>query len=396
MRFDFDKIIDRRGTYSMEYDWSSEQNIEWGSGPLPENYLPLDVADMDFCCAPCIQSELQKVVDHNLYGYCTLHPSMAPKYYDAIINWNRRRYGWQVKPEEIFYSAGSISAIKHVLNALTNQGDHILITPPVYTPFFATIRNAQRQVTVSHLIDQDGYYTIDWEDFEKKAAIPEVKAFLLCNPHNPVGRTWTEEELKRMYDICTRNNVLVISDEIHGDLIRKEGTFHPIAKVVGGKNVVVCAGANKTFNIAGLQASHIIVQEPDLRKAIQDELGLITPTPFVIHAVIAAYSEGEEWLEELREYIDDNIDAAIAFLHEKMPKVKVWRPEGTYLLWMNFSGYGLSDEELWERCYQKAGVGVEQGRDFDEGGSAGYIRIVAATQRSRLMEALERIAKQFE
>lgn len=396
MKFNFDEDINRRGTYSTRHDWSDELSIEWGTGPLPENYLPLDAADMDFHCAPCIQAGLQKVVDHNLYGYSIVHPSMAPEYYNAIINWNKRRYGWEIRPEEIFYAAGTLKAIILTLKALTKTGDSVLLNTPVYSPFYSIVRKAGRKVVKSHLLNDNGYYTVDWDDFEKKTADPQVKAFLLCSPHNPVGRVWTEEELKRMYDICTRNGVLVIADEIHGDLIRKEGRFTPIAKVVGGKNVVVCSGANKAFNLAGLHASHIVVQDVDLRKAIKDEVGLVSPTPFVIHAVIAAYNEGEEWLEELRDYIDGNIDAAIEFLRDKMPKVKVWRPEGTYLLWMDFGAYGLSADELWERCYRKAGIGVELGRDFDEDGSEEFVRIVTSTQRTRLMEALERILRQFE
>lgn len=395
MKYDFDRMVDRHGTFCTEYDWTDVMNEEYGLGKLPENSIPIDIADMDFQCAPCIKDALQQVVDHNLYGYCSLHPSMAPEYYNGIIDWNRGRYGWEIKPEEIFYSPGTLAAITTVLKALTERNDSVLLLTPVYTPFYHTVRKIERNVVKSHLVNTDGYYTVDWDSFEKAASLPETKAFLLCSPHNPVGRVWTEAELRKMHEICTRNGVLVIADEIHGDLTRREAIFHPISKLVSGKNVVVCSGANKSFNIAGLHASHIVVQDPELRKKVKDEVGMVSPTPFVIRAVEAAYNEGEEWLEQLRDYLDGNIDAAIAFLTEHMPQVKVWRPEGTYMLWMDFSAYGLSDDELLDRCYRKAAVWIEQGRDFDEGGSPGFIRIVTSTQRSRLLEALERISRQF-
>ena len=397
MKFNFDEYVDRHGTNSYEYDMSDELRAEYGMGKLPKDYIALDVADMDFRCAPCIKEAIQEITDRNLYGYCCLHPTTAPKYYEAIINWNEEKYGWKIKPEEIFYVAGTLEAITHVLKALTQPGDGVLIAIPVYTPFYDTIRKAGRTVFKTHLVNEDGKYVIDWEDFEKKVSEPSVKAFLLCSPHNPVGRVWSKEELKKMHEICKRHNVLIIADEIHNDMVRWGETFYPIAKVTGGKDVVVCTGANKSFNIASLGASHIVVQDPAFYEKVKAEVFEVYPTPFVISAVTAAYSQGREWQDEVRKYIDGNIDAAIDFFKEKMPKVKVRRPEGTYILWVDFSAYGLSDDEIYDRIVNRAAVLIEQGRAFDEdGGSAGFVRICTPTQRARLMEALERIARQFE
>ncbi len=394
MKFDFDEIIDRRGTNSMEYDVTDEYMAEFNWGPVPADFIPIDVADMDFRCAPCIRTALQKVVDFNLYGYCFTHPSLHNGYYEAIIGWYARRHDWYVKREEILYSAGTLTGITAAIKAVSGYGDSILVTPPVYTPFYSTIRNADRKVVKSHLLDNDGYYTVNWEDFEKKTALAEVKAFLLCSPHNPVGRVWTADELKRIYNICTKNDVVVIADEIHGDIVRRETVFTPIGKITDAQNLIVCAGASKSFNLASLEASHLIIKDKALRCKTAEQLHC-NPTPFVLEAVKAAYNEGEEWFEQLREYLDENIDFVIAFLKENMPEVKVWRPEGTYLLWMDFSAYGLSDDELLDRCYNKAGVFVEQGRDFDEGGSPGYIRVCTSIPRIRLEEAFSRICSQF-
>lgn len=397
MKFDFDRHFDRHNTYSGEWDMTDEMLRFYGMGEkMPENAICLSTADMDFECAPCIRTALQKVVDFNSYGYCMLDPSMAPDYYNSIISWNKRRHGWEIKADEITYVNGTIEAIKLTLLSLTKPGDGVIITPPVYSPFASVISLVGRKAVKCHLLNNNGYYTMDWQAFEAAVKNPATTAFLLCSPHNPVGRIWTDEELVRMYDICTANGVLVIADEIHGDLIRKDAEFHPLATLVDGMNLVVCTGANKTFNIAALHASHTIIKNPEIREKFRTQTGMISPSPFVIHAVISAYNEGEEWLDQLRDYLDQNIDFAIDYIHQYLPKVTVYRPQGTYVIWLDFRAYGLTGEELHDRVLNKAGLMLEEGELFDAEEGCGFIRICLATQKSILKEALERLSAQFE
>lgn len=398
MKYNFDERIDRHGTNSMKWDISEEMSREWGNtAPWPKvPILRVSTADMDFRCPPCVKDALQKVVDENLYGYYYLDPHISTEYYDALINWNKRRYGWEFKAEDVISTAGTINALTMAVKALTAPDDSVLLSPPVYSPFFNIVCDmAGRNLVTSHLKNTDGYYTIDWEDFEAKLKDPKVTAYLLCSPQNPTGRVWTPEELKRIYDLCTDNGVVLITDEIHGDLTRKDHPFTPIGTLVDGKNLVVCSGANKTFNIAGLHASHIIVTDPEKRVKIRAQLDWNAPNPFTVAAVIASYNEGEEWLEELREYLDGNIDYAVDFLHEKMPKVKVRRPEGTYILWMDFSAYGLTAQEIDLRVFSQAGIGGEGGLEFDPEEGAPFVRFCLASPRSFVEEVFQRLEKAF-
>lgn len=397
MKFNFDEVIDRHGTNSMKWDATDELIRQWGMGDrVPQNAIFVSTADMDFRCPPCIKGSMQKILDYNLYGYYILDPKISSEYYDALTNWNQRRYNWKFSSEDIIYIDGTINAVAMAVKALTGPADSVMISPPVYSPFFNIITDmACRNLVKSHLISNDNYYTFDWDDLEKKAARPDVKAYLLCSPHNPTGRVWTDEELCRLYEICTRNGVILIADEIHGDLTRKDHPFHPIGSLVDGKNLVVCSGANKTFNIASLHASHIIVSNPELRKKIQAIMDWNAPNPYTIAATVSAYNNGEEWLEELRTYLDKNIDYAVDFLHKRMPRVKVRRPEGTYILWMDFSDYGLTASELNERLFAKAGIGVESGKDFDPDHGEGYIRMCLATPLSVVKEIFDRVETAF-
>lgn len=398
MKFNFDERIDRHGTNSMKWDITKEMSLEWGNtAAWPElPVLYVSTADMDFRCPPCVKDALQKVVDQNLYGYYFLDPRISRDYYDALINWNKRRYGWQFKAEDVLYTAGTINAVAMSVKALTKPEDSVLLSPPVYSPFYNIVRDMTgRKLATSRLVNTDGYYTIDWADLEEKTKDPSVTAYLLCSPQNPTGRVWTSEELTRIYDICTKNGVVVIADEIHGDLTRKDHPFIPIGTLVDGKNLVVCSGANKTFNIAGLHASHIIVTDPEKRAKIQAQMDWNAPNPFTVAAVTAVYNEGEEWLEQLRDYLDGNIDFAVRFLHERMPKVQVRRPEGTYILWMNFSAYGLTGEQINERVFSRAGIGGEGGAEFDPEQGDSFVRFCLASPRSFVQEVFERLEKAF-
>lgn len=397
MAFDFDELVDRHGTGCCEWDASDEYFQFWGLGDkVPENAICLSTADMDFRCAPCIKEELQKLVDFNLYGYFSADPTIAKEYCNAVAEWYQKRYHWQISPKDVQYTNGTIEALKIAVQCFTDPGDGVLITPPVYYPFASLIASTGRTKVTSHLINTDMYYTINWEDFEAKAALPETKMCIFCSPHNPSGRVWTKDELRRVYDICTRHNVILVVDELHGDLVRSNVEFHSMGPLVDEKkNLIVCSGANKTFNIAGLQASHIVTPNPEYYAKLFPITSNIFPSPFPLRAVVAAYTKGEEWLEALKGYLDENMKYAVDFLHEHMPTVKAIVPEGTYILWMDFRGYGLTDKEISERILQKAAVIFEEGILFDPEHGQGFVRLCLGTQRALIQKALERIAKQF-
>lgn len=396
MKYNFDEIVNCKGTNSAKWD-SGKLLISMGiTDYVDENTLPLFTADMDFCCPPSVKKEIEKVVDKNLYGYTTLHPSFSKEYYDAVCGWFERRHHWKIAPEEILYVDGTITAIRHALLAFSNPDDGVLITRPVYTPFTKTILSTGRKVVNSPLKNNNGFYSINFEDFEKKAALPATKCFILCNPHNPTGRIWSDEDLTRLYDICTKNNVLVIADEIHGDLIRKDSVFHPLGTLVDEQNLISCTAANKTFNLAGLKATNVVIKNPELREKYMKQTGMIFLSPVTIAATIGAYNGGEEWLEELKQYLDDTLEWVLGFCKENLPKMKCVRPEGTYILWMDFRGYGLSAEEIRKKIYVDANVVLESGTMFDPENGAGFERICLSTRRAIVQEAFQRIAKQFE
>ncbi|TQR16411.1 MalY/PatB family protein [Psychrobacillus soli] len=393
MRYNFDEIVNRRGTHSLK--WDGEKLIkEMG---LTERYdektIPLFTADMDLPVPQPLIDALHKTVDHKIFGY-----SVFPEeYYQAIQTWFKKRHDWEIKQEEIIYSPGTVHALHIAVRAFTNPGDGVIIQRPVYPPFTAVIEGNKRLVVNNALnCDEEGYYSIDFEDFEAKAKEEKTKLFILCNPHNPVGRVFTREELGKLSDICAKNNVLIIADEIHGDLIRGNQAFIPIAKVAENvDHIITCTAINKTFNVAGLHCTNVIITNPELRTTFSEIMGFQLASPFTIAALIAAYNEGEEWLEQLKEYIDHTIDWVVDFLAEKMPLVKVRIPEGTYVMWMDFSAYGLSPEEVHDRIYNKANVLLEDGSMFGEEGLQ-YQRICLPSPRSVIKEAFERIAREFE
>ena len=256
------------------------------------------------------------------------------------------------------------------------------------------IEKNQRQVINNELVNHEGYYSIDFEDLEDKAQKPDTTMMILCSPHNPVGRIWQKWELEKIAEICKKNNIILVSDEIHGDLIRCEQSFYPIATVTDMNNLVVCTAINKTFNVAGLHCSNIVISNEILRKKFSETQGIQSPSPFVISALIAAYNEGEEWLEQLKEYVDSNFDFLKKFLTTQLPKVKYRPPEGTYIAWLDFSSYKLTPEEVHKRIYLDANVVLQDGKMFGEY-SSDFQRICLPTPKSILKEALERIARQF-
>lgn len=393
VHYNFDEVIDRRGTYSEKWD-NGEGLIKKGIAErFDDQTIPLFTADMDFASPQPVLDALHRVVEHRMFGYsnCTC----VPEYYESIIGWFGRRYGWNIRKDEILYMNGTVEALHTCIEAFTEKGDGVIIQRPVYGPFTNVILDSGRTLVNNQLIDRDGYYEMDYEDLENVCSKPENKLFFLCNPQNPTGRVFGREEIARLSDICRRHQVILVADEIHGDITRKGVTFVPAALAADPDNLVACTAINKTFNLAGLQCSNIIIPNPKLRERFRRAAGYRAPTPFAVAALIAAYGQSEDWVKQLNEYIDGNIDWTLGFLKKQMPAVRCFRPEGTYILWMDFRKSGFSPEEVRERIYSRANVVLESGTIFDPDQGAGFERVCLGTRRAFIQEAFERIAEAF-
>jgi cystathionine beta-lyase len=392
MKYNFDEIVNRRGTYSIKWDGGDMIKKIGLTERYDEETIPLFTADMDLPVPQPLIDALHKTVDHRIFGY-SIFPD---EYFEAIQHWFKKRHDWDIKKEEIIYSPGTVHALNIAVRAFTNPGEGVIIQRPVYPAFSAVIKaNGMELLNNALKCDEEGYYHIDFVDFEEKAKNENTKMFILCNPHNPTGRIFTEEELHKLSDICAANNVLIVADEIHGDLIRQNQTFLPIAKIVdNAEHIISFTAINKTFNLAGLHCTNVIISNPEHRNTFIRVMGNHLPSPFTVSALISVYHDGEEWLEQLKEYIDGTMEWAVQFLAERMPKVKVRIPEGTYIMWMDFSGYGLTPEEVHNRIYNKANVILEDGKLFGEEGLH-YQRICIPSPRPMIKEAFERIAREF-
>ena len=383
MNYNFDTIIDRSNNFAAKW---SEMDKKYGTNDL----IPMWVADMDFKAAPCIIDALRNRLEQGIYGYTTRPNS----YNESIVNWVSRRFGWNIKSEWLVFSPGVIPAISILIQELTNEGDKIMIQEPVYSPFNSVVKDNKRELVISPLKKlEDGNYVMDYEDIEAK--IKDVKIFILCNPHNPVGRVWTKEELKQLGDICIKHNVKVISDEIHSDIIFKGYKHIPFASICKEfeQNSITCMAPTKTFNIAGLQMSQVILPNENDYKALDSAFARIDirrNNAFSLVATEAAYNHGEEWLTDFIDYLEGNMDFAVDYIEKNMPKLKVRKPQGTYLLWVDFSELGLSDDEVAKFLVENAKVALNNGPSFGIGGQ-GYQRINLACPRSMVEEALTRI-----
>ncbi|RNF40308.1 MalY/PatB family protein [Planococcus salinus] len=393
MKYNFDEMIDRRGTYSLKWDGGDMIKAFGLTERYDEDTIPLFTADMDLPVPQPLVEALHKTVDHRIFGY-----SVFPEeYYQAIISWFSKRHGWEVKKDQIIYSPGTVHALNIAVKAHTKPGDGIIIQRPVYPPFTSAIEGNGRKVVNNALVpDEDGYYSIDFADFEEKAKDEDTTMFVMCHPHNPTGRVFTEHELKKLAEICHRHNVLIVADEIHGDLVRKGQVFTPMAKVAEHTDhIITCTAINKTFNVAGLHCTNVIITNPELKAVFAAEMGGQLASPFAIAALISVYTDGEDWLEQLKVYIDDTLHYVKDFLAERLPEVKVMIPEGTYVMWLDFSGYGISAEDIHDRIYNKANVVLEDGKLFGQEGEY-HQRICVPSPRPVIREALERIAAEFE
>jgi cysteine-S-conjugate beta-lyase len=385
MNYNFETLIDRSNNFSAKW---SEMDKKYGSNDL----LPMWVADMDFKAAPCIIDAIRDRLEQGIYGYTT----RVDSYNESIVNWAARRYNWDIKSDWLIFSPGVIPSISLIIQEMTEKNDKIMIQEPVYSPFNSVVKDNGRELVISPLKkSEDGNYVMDYEDIESK--IKDVKMFILCNPHNPVGRVWTKEELQKLGDICLKNNVKVISDEIHSDMIFKGHKHIPFASISDefAQNSITCMAPTKTFNIAGLQMSQVILPNKEDYKVLDSafaRLDIRRNNAFSLVATQAAYNNGEEWLNELLEYIEGNMDFAVNYIKENIPSLKVKKPEGTYLLWVDFSETGLSDEEVTKALVEKGKVALNSGVSFGIGGN-GYQRINLACPRVMVEDGLSRIKK---
>lgn len=356
-----------------------------------DRILPMWVADMDFLCPEPVVDALVARAQHGIYGYTAL----TQDFYRSVVRWMQRRHGWEIEPEWICITPGVVPALNMLVRAFVSPGDRVLIQPPVYYPFYGVIENNSTELTLNPLVYQDGRHRMDLAGLEAKCRDPRVKLAILCSPHNPVGRVWTREELVRFGEICIDNDVLVVSDEIHGDLIYKGHIFTPFANVseAFARNSVTCTSPNKTFNLAGLQTSCIVIPNHDLRARFERILqsnGLFGIGTFGVVALRAAYDHGEEWLEHVLEYIEGNLEYLEQYVAEHIPQLSVIRPEGTYLVWLDCRRPKLGKRELKRLMLEEARVYLDEGFIFGFEGE-GFERINIACPRAILVEALNRI-----
>ena len=385
MIYNFDKCVDRRNTDSLKYDFAQKRG-------KPENILPLWVADMDFQAPHEVLGVLADKAAHGIFGYSD---AAGSDYFDALSSWYNERFGWTIQPEWLVKTPGVVFAICNAIRALTKAGDAVLIQQPVYYPFSTSILDNDRKLVISELIYKDGSYSIDFEDFKNKIVQNDVKLFILCSPHNPVGRVWTKDELTAMGDICIKHGVLVISDEIHADFVypgHKHLVFAGL-KSEFSDITITCTAPSKTFNLAGLQISNIFVSNADIRRQLRQEInraGYSQPNLMGLVACRAAYQHGAQWLDELKAYLVENLALARRFLEEELPRIRLVEPEGTYLIWLDCRALGLSDKELDDLMVYKAGLWLDAGTMFGAGGN-GFQRINIACSRKVLIEALGRL-----
>lgn len=382
MTYDFDELINRRGTNSLKWDSAADPDV-----------LPLWVADMDFRTAQPVIDALKHRVEHGIFGYT----HVPDAFYESIIRWFARRHGWTMRREWMLYTSGVVPALSAVIKALTAPGDKVLVQTPVYNCFFSSIRNNGCTVEESPLIYENQTYRMDFDDLERRAADPRVKVMLLCNPHNPAGRVWTRDELARLGDICLRHGVTVVADEIHCELVMPGHAYTPYASVSEAMRhgSVTCLSPTKSFNMAGLQIAAIVSDDADVRSRIDRAINInevCDVNPFGIEATIAAYDEGEPWLLQLLDYLKGNYDFMCDYCREHLPEFPLTELEGTYLVWMDCHVLGQPSEELEERLVDESRLWLNAGTMYGAAGE-GFMRWNIACPRARLAEALKRFTE---
>ena len=396
MGFDFDTRIDRRGTGAVNGDRNSATHgpaapgeAFAGDGPPP---IPLTIADMEHAAPPAVIAAMRARLDHGVFGY-TLP---TPAYRAAARDWQRRRHGWEIEEDWILPFHGVIPALYALIRGLVPAGGKVLLQGPVFPPFFDAVERNGARIAIDELVLEGGRYRMDFAALERRLAEPDVAMFVLCNPHNPTGRAWTRDELLRVAELCARHDVIVVADEIHGDLVMPGQRFVPFGSIghPAAARAIVANGLSKTMNLAGLGLCNLMVADPALRERVAGLLmasGAFGVNPVSEAGFVAGWREGGPWLDALMAHVDANRAFVEGFLAERLPAARLVRPEATYLLWVDFRGLGLSPEEISARVTTRARVRLENGTAFGPGG-AGFFRVNAACPRSMLSEAWERIA----
>lgn len=389
MQYHFDEVIDRRGTGCVKFDAAQKRGY-------PEDVLPLWVADMDFQAPPCVQDALKAAVEHGIYGYSML----SADYGSVVTGWFREHFGWDAQEEWMVQTPGVVFALSAAISALTAPADAVLVQPPVYYPFYRVIDRNGRKLVENPLVYEGGKYSIDFADFEEKIIREHVKMFILCSPHNPICRVWTEEELRRVGEICRRHGVIVVSDEIHCDFTMPGHPHTPFVKACPemAERTLICTAPSKSFNLAGLQVSNIFVPGKQLRDAFKAELeriGVDEPNRMGAIACAAAYREGGAWLEACKAYMRGNLDYVRSFLQENLPGIRLVEPEGTYFAWLDCTGLGLSAEALDDIIVNKAKLWLDTGAIFGKS-AALFQRVVLACPRATVEQAMQRLKAALE
>ena len=384
----FDEIIERRGTDCLKYDFAVRRG-------KPENVLPLWVADMDFKTSSYVEDAVAARARHAIFGYSEVQDD----YFNALTGWYKRRHNWEIKQKWLVKTPGVVFALAMAVKAFTNEGDPVLIQQPVYYPFSEIIEDNGREVVSNDLfLGDDNRYHIDFVDFEKKIVEKGVKLFLLCSPHNPTGRVFTRNELERMGDICLKHGVLVVSDEIHNDIILEgRHTVYASIKKEFEENCIICTSPSKTFNLAGMLISHIFIPNPAIKTKFKkqvDAAGISQLSPLGLAASKAAYENGEEWFDAVLDYIKANAEYVREFVEKELPGVELVKSEGTYLLWLDFRKLGIAYNELNRRIVYDAGLWLDSGEMFGKTG-AGFQRINVAAPHAVIVECMERLHKVF-
>lgn len=382
MKYNFDLPVNRRGTGSVKWDVPEQDDI-----------IPMWVADMDFRVAEPIVDALKKRVEHGVFGY----EKVPEKYYQAVIDWFARRHNWHIEREWMLYTTGVVPALSVIIKAMTNPGDKVIIQTPAYNCFFSSVRNNGCTIEENPLIYENNTYRMDFDALERSCA-DGAKLLLLCNPHNPGGRVWTREELLRVNEICLRHNVLVVADEIHNELVMPGYKYIPFASISKDclDNSISCNAPSKSFNTAGLCTANIVCNNPLIRERIDRAINInevCDVNVFGVEAVMAAYNECEDWIEQLVVYINDNYRALCDFFQSHLPQLKVTKLEGSYLAWVDISALGRTSDDVTRQLLEQGKVMVNSGTMYGETAGEGFIRLNMACPRARMMEGLERIRK---
>jgi cystathionine beta-lyase len=382
----FDDVVDRYNTNCLKFDFKKERN-------KPEDIFPMWVADMDFRCPPEVINDLKTRVEHGIFGYSDIDIT----YFRALYSWYSTHFNVKLQRDWLFNTPGVVFALATAVKVFTKENDYVLINNPVYNPFSEVIEDNHRQILSSDLINNNGHYEIDFNDLEQKIKEYNIKLYLLCSPHNPVGRVWSKEELDKIVEICKRYNVFIVSDEIHSDFVYEGKHICMLNYQDYLDNIIVCTSPSKTFNLAGLQTSNILIPNKEVKDKFMQEVwatGYSNINALGLVACKSAYEHGDKWLKELLEYLKGNVKLVEEYMEQNLPNIKVTHPEGTYLLWIDFSGTNLSDDEIINKLTYEAKLWLNSGIKYGKSGK-GFQRLNIALPRSELQHALEKIKKVF-